>query len=91
MPRLRQHVNLLSIDALKEFEVRIAELKVIESELDTNEMQRQVVRGKFAVVGWAFRPVIQLAEQVLHQTLCPLYLLVDTRFLSHDGSLSARD
>ena len=46
--------------------MRFAELEIVQSELDADEVQREVVRGELAVVWRAFRASIQASEQVLH-------------------------
>lgn len=87
MPRFGQHFDFLSIDALEELEMCVTELKVIQRKLHANKVQCQVERGKLAVVGRTLRPVIQLSEKTVHQTQCPLYLLIVTSFLRHNCSL----
>ena len=67
--------------------MRFAELEIVQSELDADEVQREVVRGELAVVWRAFRASIQASEQVLHQTLRPLNLLIYASLLRDDGGL----
>ena len=42
VPRLGQHVDLLCVYSLNELEVCVAELEVVECEVDSNEVQGQV-------------------------------------------------
>ena len=67
--------------------MRIAELEIVQSELDADEVQCKIVRGEFAIVWRAFRTSIQTSEQVLHKTLRPLNLLIYAGLLRDDGGL----
>lgn len=89
MPCLWKHINLLCFDSLQKLEVRVAELEIVEGELDSNEVEGEVVRGELAIVRWPLSRLIQSTEEVLHETLRSLHLLVDTCLLS-DRRLNPR-
>ena len=70
--------------------MRLTELKIVQCKLKANEVQCKVVRGEFSVIRRAFRPVVQFAEQVLHEAVRTLHFLIHTGLLSdhaYRGSL----
>lgn len=88
MPRFGKHIYLLHIHSLNKLKVRVAELEVVQRELHANEVQGQVERREFAVVGRSLSAVDKFAEQSIHQRESLFHLLIVAGLLSHEGCLA---